>query len=163
MKNKNFIYTISMFFLLLDQLIKLIVTKNMELFQEIKIIKNFFSIYYIKNKGAAFSIMGNQTILLIIISIICLIVLKNYIKELKEPNKPIVISFGIIIGGILGNLFDRLFYKAVVDYLSFNLFGYSFPVFNLADIGITVGAVLLIITLILEEKNTKKKVEKTNE
>lgn len=159
MKNKNFIYTISMLFLLLDQLIKLIVTKNMELFQEIKIIKNFFSIYYIKNKGAAFSIMGNQTILLILISIICLLFLKNYIKTIKTPSKLTIVSLGIIIGGILGNLFDRLFYKEVIDYLSFNFFGYSFPVFNLADIGITVGAVLLIITLLLEEKNIKKKVE----
>jgi len=159
MKNKNFIYTISMLFLLLDQLIKLIVTKNMELFQEIKIIKNFFSIYYIKNKGAAFSIMGNQTILLILISIICLLFLKNYIKTIKTPSKLTIVSLGIIIGGILGNLFDRLFYKEVIDYLSFNFFGYSFPVFNLADIGITVGAVLLIITILLEEKNIKKKVE----
>lgn len=159
MKNKNFIYTISMLFLLLDQLIKLIVTKNMELFQEIKVIKNFFSIYYIKNKGAAFSIMGNQTILLILISIICLLFLKNYIKTIKTPSKLTIVSLGIIIGGILGNLFDRLFYKEVIDYLSFNFFGYSFPVFNLADIGITVGAVLLIITLLLEEKNIKKKVE----
>ena len=159
MKNKNFIYTISMLFLLLDQLIKLIVTKNMELFQEIKIIKNFFSIYYIKNKGAAFSIMGNQTILLILISIICLLFLKNYIKTIKTPSKLTIVSLGIIIGGILGNLFDRLFYKEVIDYLSFNFFEYSFPVFNLADIGITVGAVLLIITLLIEEKNIKKKVE----
>lgn len=159
MKNKNFIYTISMLFLLLDQLIKLIVTKNMELFQEIKIIKNFFSIYYIKNKGAAFSIMGNQTILLILISIICLLFLKNYIKTIKTPSKLTIVSLGIIIGGILGNLFDRLFYKEVIDYLSFNFFEYSFPVFNLADIGIIVGAVLLIITLLLEEKNIKKKVE----
>lgn len=159
MKNKNFIYTISMLFLLLDQLIKLIVTKNMELFQEIKIIKNFFSIYYIKNKGAAFSIMGNQTILLILISIICLLFLKNYIKTIKTPSKLTIVSLGIIIGGILGNLFDRLFYKEVIDYLSFNFFEYSFPVFNLADIGIIVGAVLLIITILLEEKNIKKKVE----
>ena len=163
MKNKNFIYTISMFFLLLDQLIKLIVTKNMELFQEIKIIKNFFSIYYIKNKGAAFSIMGNQTILLILISIICLLFLKNYIKKLKQPSKLTIVSLGIMIGGILGNLFDRLFYKEVIDYLSFNFFGYSFPVFNLADIGITVGAALLIITILLDEKKSKKKVVKNNE
>lgn len=163
MKNKNFIYTISMLFLLLDQLIKLIVTKNMELFQEIKIIKNFFSIYYIKNKGAAFSIMGNQTILLILISIICLLFLKNYIKTIKTPSKLTIVSLGIIIGGILGNLFDRLFYKEVIDYLSFNFFGYSFPVFNLADIGITVGAALLIITILLDEKKSKKKVVKNNE
>ena len=59
-------------------------------------------------------------------------------------------------GGIIGNLFDRILYKSVIDYLSFNIFNYNFPVFNLADIGITVGAILLIIDLIIEEKEKKK-------
>ena len=58
-------------------------------------------------------------------------------------------------GGIIGNLFDRVLYKSVIDYLSFNIFNYSFPVFNLADIGITVGAILLIIDLMIEEKEKK--------
>lgn len=156
MKNKKFIYTLGMFYMLIDQIIKLIVTKNMELFQEITIIPNFFSLYYLKNTGAAFSILGDQTIILIIISLVCLIFLKNYIKKLKRVTNLTIISLGIMIGGILGNLFDRLLYKAVIDYLSFNFFGYSFPVFNFADIGITVGAVLLIIDLILEEKSHKK-------
>ena len=60
----------------------------------------------------------------------------------------------------MGNLFDRILYKSVIDYLSFNFFGYSFPVFNLADIGITIGAILLIIDLILEEKEENKKRKK---
>lgn len=157
MKNKKMIYTIGMFFMLLDQLIKLIVMKNMTIAQEIKIIPKFFSIYYIENTGAAFSILGNKTILLIIISILCLILLKRYINSLKEVTLLKIISLGIMLGGIFGNLFDRILYNAVIDYLSFNIFSYSFPVFNLADIGITVGALLLIICLFKEEKMDNKK------
>ena len=152
MKNKKLIYTIAMFFMLLDQLIKLIVTTNMEIHQEIKIIPKFFSLYYLKNTGAAFSVLGNKTLFLILISIICLIVIKKYIKKLKRVNNLTIISLGVLTGGIIGNLFDRIFYQSVIDYLSFNIFGYGFPVFNLADIGITVGAFLLIIDLIIEEK-----------
>lgn len=157
MKNKKIIYTIGMFFMLLDQLIKLIVIKNMTIFQEIKIIPKFFSIYYIENTGAAFSILGNKTILLIIISILCLILLKRYINSLKEVTILKIISLGIMLGGILGNLFDRILYNAVIDYLSFDIFGYSFPVFNLADAGITIGALLLIVCLFEEEKKDNKK------
>lgn len=155
MKNKKFIYTLAMGFMLLDQLIKLIVTSNMDLLQEITLIPNFFSLYYLKNTGAAFSMLGNKTLFLILVSIVCLIILKNYIKKLKRVTNLTIISLGIMIGGIIGNLFDRVIYQAVIDYLSFNFFGYSFPVFNLADIGITVGAVLLIIDLIIEEKEKK--------
>lgn len=156
MKNKKLIYTLAMGYMLLDQFIKIIVMKNMTLHQEITLIPNFFSLFYLKNTGAAFSILGNKTLLLILISIICLIVLKNYIKKLTRVTSLTIISLGIMIGGIIGNLFDRLIYNGVIDYLSFNLFGYSFPVFNLADIGITVGAIILIIDLIIEDSKTKK-------
>jgi signal peptidase II len=128
---------------------------NMALHQEIKLIPNFFSLYYLKNTGAAFSILGNKTILLILVSIFCLIIIKNSIKKLKRTNTLNIISLGIMTGGIIGNLFDRVLYKSVIDYLSFNIFNYSFPVFNLADIGITVGAILLIIDLMIEEKEKK--------
>ncbi len=156
MKNKKFIYTIAMGFMLLDQLIKLIVTANMNLHEEISIIPKFFSLYYIKNTGAAFSIFGNKTLFLILISLLCLIILKNYIKKLKRVTNLSIISLGLMTGGIIGNLFDRILYKSVIDYLSFNFFGYSFPVFNLADIGITVGAALLILDLIIEERQKRR-------
>lgn len=155
MKNKKLIYTISLITVLLDQVIKYIVMNNMALHQEIKLIPNFFSLYYLKNTGAAFSILGNKTILLILVSIFCLIIIKNSIKKLKRTNTLNIISLGIMTGGIIGNLFDRVLYKSVIDYLSFNIFNYSFPVFNLADIGITVGAILLIIDLMIEEKEKK--------
>ena len=155
MKNKKFIYTIAMAFMLLDQLIKLIVMNNMQILQEIKVIPKFFSFYYLKNTGAAFSLFGNKTLFLILISIMCLIFLKNYIKKLQRVSNLTIISLGILTGGIIGNLFDRVLHKAVIDYLSFNFFGYSFPVFNLADIGITLGALLLIIDLLIEDKQKK--------
>ena len=155
MKNKKLIYTIALITVLLDQVIKYIVMNNMALHQEIKLIPNFFSLYYLKNTGAAFSILGNKTILLILVSIFCLIIIKNSIKKLKRTNTLNIISLGIMTGGIIGNLFDRVLYKSVIDYLSFNIFNYSFPVFNLADIGITVGAILLIIDLMIEEKEKK--------
>lgn len=156
MKNKKFIYTVALFFLLLDQVIKFIITNNMALMEEITIIPKFFSIYYLKNIGATFSIMGNRTLFLIMIAIVCLIVLKYYIKSLKQVNTLTIISLGMMIGGIVGNLFDRILYQSVIDYLAFTFGKYNFPVFNLADIGITVGAVLVIINLIKEEIDTKK-------
>lgn len=155
MKNKKLIYTIALITVLLDQVIKYLIMNNMALHQEIKLIPNFFSLYYLKNTGAAFSILGNKTILLILVSIFCLIIIKNAIKKLKRTNTLNIISLGIMTGGIIGNLFDRVLYKSVIDYLSFNIFNYSFPVFNLADIGITVGAILLIIDLMIEEKEKK--------
>lgn len=156
MKNKKYIYTVALFYLLLDQIIKFIVNNNLILMEEIPVINNFFSIYYLKNAGAAFSILGDKTLFLIIISIICLLFLKYYIKKLKRVTSLTIVSLGIMIGGIVGNLFDRLLYKAVIDYLSFTFFNYSFPVFNLADIGITIGAILLLIDIVKEEIELKK-------
>ena len=150
MDKKKFIYSISFVVLLLDQLIKIIVTNNMSLHQEITVIPNFFSLYYIKNTGAAFSILGNQTLLLIVISAFILILIKEYIKKEKDFTKLSIISLGMIIGGTLGNLFDRILHKSVIDYLAFDIFKYSFPVFNLADIFIVIGVIGLILLYIKE-------------
>lgn len=156
MNRKKFIYSISFIVLLLDQLIKLVVMNNMKLHQEIKIIPNFFSLYYVENPGAAFSILGNQTLFLIIVSVICLILIKEYIKKEKELSNLAIISLGMIVGGTIGNLFDRILYKAVIDYLAFDIFEYSFPVFNLADIAITVGSLLLLLSYSIENLQKNK-------
>lgn len=159
MKSKEKIYSISCILLIIDQIVKLLVRNNMILLDEIKIIPNFFSIYYIENEGAAFSILGGQTYLLILVSLIALVILDRYLTKESKFSKLSTISLGIIIGGILGNLIDRIMYHAVIDYLSFDIFGYSFPVFNIADIGITVGAVLLMIDIIRGEINDKRRTD----
>lgn len=141
MKNKEDIYKITFIVLLLDQFIKFIINKYMEINTFIKVIPNFFKIYYVRNTGAAFSILENNTILIIIISVVFLVILDYYIKHEKEFTKLSIISLGMIMGGIFGNLMDRIIYHSVIDYLSFA----SFPIFNLADIGICIGVGLLII------------------
>lgn len=143
MKNKEKVYGISAILLIIDQLVKLIIKSKMDLLQEIKVIPNFFSIYYTENTGAAFSILDGKIYVFVIVAFILLFILDKYLKE-ENLTKLSIISLGIIIGGIIGNLIDRLLYHSVIDYLSFNIFGYSFPVFNIADIAITVGVFLYI-------------------
>jgi len=82
--------------------------------------------------------------------------IKEYIKKEKEFSNLSIISLGMIIGGTIGNLFDRILYKAVIDYLAFDIFKYSFPVFNLADIAITVGAGLLLLSYFIDNFKKKK-------
>ena len=147
-KNKNKVYLTSVIVLLIDQIVKLLIKTNMNLNEEISIIPNFFSIQYLKNTGAAFSILENQTILLAITSIICISVIIYYLKKEENLTTAMYLSFGLVLGGILGNLIDRIVYQGVIDFLSFQIFNYNFPVFNIADIGITIGVLLLIIIYI---------------
>ena len=147
MKSKEDIYKITCIVLVLDQFIKFIVNKFMELNKSIEIIPNFFRLYYVKNKGAAFSILENNTILIIVVSVIFIVILDYYIRHEKDFTKLSILSLGIIMGGIFGNLIDRIIYHSVIDYLSF----LDFPIFNLADICICVGVGLLIISEIIKK------------
>lgn len=101
--------------------------------------------------------MKDATILLILLSIIFIILLNNYIKK-QESNftKIDIISYGLIMGGVYGNLIDRIIHRKVTDYLSFNIFNYSFPIFNFADICIVIGAILIIIDIIFLKNKNKK-------
>ena len=87
-----------------------------------------------------------------------LFLLFNYIKDFKE-NKRNIVAFSFIFGGILGNLCDRLFLGYVRDFLSFKVFGYFFPVFNIGDSLIVIGVILLLIAIIKGEdkKDVRRK------
>lgn len=152
MNKRQEIYKITSIVLIIDQFIKLIIKNNIKLENQIEIIPKFFSIYYVENTGAAFSILSNNTTLLIIISVVIILLLDNLIKKEKTFNNLATFSLGIIIGGIFGNLIDRILYRAVIDYLSFTILNYNFPIFNLADIGITIGVILLIISMLKKDK-----------
>lgn len=163
MNKKEDIFKITIIVFVLDQLIKYYVNRFMEQNTGITVIPNFFSILYIRNRGAAFSILENNTILLIVISVVFLVILDRYIKKEKSFTKLSIISLGMIMGGIFGNLMDRIIYHSVIDYLSFG----SFPIFNLADACICIGVTLLIIGELIkikkeniEDKSTNKKKSK---
>ena len=157
MKSRENIYKITAIVLMIDQFIKLLINKNLPLGHSIKIIPNFFSIFYLKNTGAAFSILENSTPILVIISVIIIVLLDRSIKKTSKFTALEEISLGLIMGGIFGNLIDRIIHHGVIDYLSFKIFSYSFPVFNLADISIVVGVGLYFIALIKEKQRIRSK------
>lgn len=99
--------------------------------------------------------------LFILVAIVLFLALYKYIEKSKISSKLEIVSLGLIMGGLVGNLVDRLLYGYVIDFLSFNMFGYSFPVFNIADIGIVSGVIILIVSSFREEFiKTKKKQKK---
>ncbi len=153
MSNKHKIYKLMGILFSIDQIIKIIIRHNINELQEIVIIKNFFSLTYVNNSGAAFSILENSTLLLVLISVIIIILLNNYIKKEAEQLKKVeIISLGLLLGGIFGNLIDRIINKQVTDYLSFNIFNYGFPIFNFADICIVIGTLLLAISVLFTKE-----------
>ena len=148
----NIIYSFTLLFFFIDFFIKRIVIKNMEPLQSIKVIPKFFSITYAQNSGAAWSILSNSTLLLAILSLVAFIIIGNYIKKMPEIKKIHIFGFSFLLGGILGNFIDRVFYGYVVDYLDFYIFGYDYPIFNFADMLIVVGAVVLVIGSVLNDR-----------
>lgn len=157
MKSRENIYKITAIILMLDQFIKILVNRYMDLGSSIKIIPNFFSLFYLKNTGAAFSILEDSTVLLVIISAIVIVLLDRYIKKEKNFTKLSEVGLGLIMGGIFGNLIDRIIHHGVIDYLSFRIFNYNFPVFNLADMTIVIGVGLLLISMILDTRKEESK------
>ena len=156
MKRKD-IYMYSSIYFFIDLISKLIIKNTMNINESIVIIKKFFNIHYVHNYGAAFSIMINQRIVLILVALLCIILINKYILIDEEYELFELIIYSSVIGGILGNLFDRIVYGYVIDFLSFNIFGYKFPIFNLADIFITVGAIMLIVISLGSEYNERNK------
>ena len=146
------IILISILTLSIDILTKQLVINFMIEHQSISIIKNFFSITFAKNTGVAFSLLEGKVPLVIIMTSIIIILILKYIKT-TNSNKYEIICYGLIIGGALGNLTDRIIYGYVIDFLDFNLFGYSFPIFNLADTAIVIGILTLIILNFIESRN----------
>lgn len=136
---------------ILDQFIKFIITTNLSIADTINVIKNFFRITYVENSGAAFSIFENSRVFLILLSILILSFIVYYITKRKKYSKFEFIIYGTLIGGILGNLIDRIRFGYVIDYLDFNFGSYSFPVFNLADIFIVISGIILMIKIMMEE------------
>ncbi len=127
----------------LDQLTKFFITKNLFLNQSIPIIKGIFHITLIHNRGAAFGILKNQVPLFIFTSILTIILIYFNLKN-NRYRKSRSISLSLILAGALGNLIDRLFFGYVIDFLDFRIW----PVFNIADSAITIGAILLGYSII---------------
>lgn len=139
---------ISILITILDQIIKFIIDKKV-LF--IEILPKLFNIHKVYNYGVAFSFLENKRYLILLFSLILIYFLFNLRKDLPKTKKYDIL-FGVILGGIIGNLIDRVFRGYVIDYLETFIFGISFPIFNLADICITFGIILMVLIMSLGDK-----------
>lgn len=150
------VYIIALISLIIDQIVKILVSNYLILGQTTKIINNFFYLTYVQNRGAAFSILIGYRYILIIITLIFLYYLYKYTKKQTNPNKLAILSHGLLLGGIIGNLIDRIIYGYVIDYLDFMIFNYNFPIFNLADTFIVIGCIILVINSYAKGENSWK-------
>lgn len=156
-KNIVFICLIVISAFVLDFITKRIAINNLIENNRVAIINNFFYFTLCYNTGGAWSIFSGNTLFLVIISVIALIFI--IFTMVKSSSKFYLYSCSLFIGGLLGNLYDRVFYKKVTDFLDFIIFGYDFPVFNIADCCICIATVLIIFAFIKEEKNGTDSVE----
>jgi len=148
---------VGLFFILvaIDQITKTIVTTQMDLFQRIEVIPGFFRLLYIRNTGAAFSILEGQMIFFYAISIVSFIIAYFLFKDAK--SKLSYIATTMFVAGAFGNFVDRVIYQSVIDFFSFTFGTWNFAIFNFADIFITCGIGLLFIDHIIQAKKGMNK------
>jgi signal peptidase II len=149
------IFKVAVFSLLFDQITKILISIFLNVNEKVVVIKNFLWAYYVENDGAAWSILSNKQNLLILLSIIALVIIYRYMYNFKK-NKRNNLAFGFIIGGIFGNLIDRIFLGYVRDFISIKVIDYYYPVFNFADSFIVIGVLLLIIAIFKGEDQYAK-------
>lgn len=154
MKKKYIIISsLILLLILFDQMIKFLVLKTI-VNDPVIIINNFLKFIYVKNTGAAFGILGGNTNLLVILTVILLYYLINEIRR-NIDSKLSILSLSLIISGAIGNLIDRLVRGYVIDYISFTLFKREMAVFNAADIFITFGVILLIYIILRDGRSER--------
>ena len=157
MKKKYYIglsLIVAIVILIIDQLTKKIITATMNIGDSYEVIPHFLNITSHRNNGAAWGILSGKMGFFYIITLIILAVLIIfYIKETKY-NAFMQVAISLLFAGALGNFLDRLFNGEVVDFIDTNIFGYDFPIFNIADSSLTIGVIFVIIALVKDA--TKK-------
>ena len=146
---KKKVYILSIIFLLIDIFTKQLVKNTLNLYDSIPIIPNFFSITYVINDGAAFSILKGELWLFIILGFVLLFFIFYYLQK-EKLNIYKTIYYSLLIAGVLGNLLDRMLYNGVIDFLDFTIFSYNAPIFNLADTFIVISVILIVFESLKE-------------
>ncbi len=136
---------------IIDQLTKLLVINNLKSISTFPIIKDVFHLTYVENTGAAFSVFNKNTMALTILTSVFILILLYFLyKEVKTNNNTFMkLGVSFIIGGAIGNLIDRIFRSYVVDFFDLRII--NFAVFNVADLFVTIGAVLVLYVLVFDK------------
>ena len=157
MKRTPLLFTIAAGVVIIDQLSKLWVVRSFQLYESRVIIPDFFHLTYLTNTGAAFGFLaGKQNTLrqvfFVGVAMAALLAMGYFYRTLKERSLLYTAAIGLICGGAVGNLIDRLRLGSVIDFLDFFVGRYHWPAFNAADSAITVGVVLFLLASLRDGK-----------
>jgi len=152
-------FLLALFVVLLDRWTKHLVALRISMYDHIQIIPGFIRITHTENTGAAFSLFADspshwKTAMLISFSVVAMIVVSILLWKQSRPLTMTGIALSLILGGAVGNLWDRVASGRVVDFLDVYYKSYHWPVFNLADSAIVVGASLLVMEIIFGQPQT---------
>jgi len=157
---RKYHYLIAAVVLLMDRISKLLIQRNIQLHDSIVVLPGFFRLTHVQNRGAAFGLGAESpsewtAAMLIVFSIAALIVVSALLWRNSHRMSSTGVGLALIMGGALGNLWDRVVDRQVVDFLDFYVSNYHWPAFNVADSAIVVGA-LLLVTEILFSKSPEE-------
>ena len=137
---------------LFDRLSKNLFSEILSLGESLPIIRNFLHMTLVHNTGIAFGLFKDQGVVFIIIPVIAIILLAYNIYYYRQNNEKLsrlyIVAFSMILGGAIGNLIDRIYCGYVIDFIDFRVW----PVFNIADSAITIGAIIIAINFIPSSK-----------
>lgn len=160
MKKALFFFVTIVLVMILDQWTKLLVLGHFEYGESLAMIRDFFSITYVRNTGAAFGFLANanpafRVPFFLAVPIIAMVILGFLYRDLPKTARWRALALGLVTGGAIGNLIDRVRLGFVVDFLDFHYKNvYYFPAFNVADAAICVGVAILLLSTIDKENTT---------
>jgi signal peptidase II len=159
---RSFHFLIALLVLLLDRVAKWIVARNIALHDSIQVIPGFFRLTHVQNRGAAFGLFADspsawKIAVLVLFSIVALAIVSVLLWRNSHSMRTTGIGLALILGGAVGNLWDRLVSGRVVDFLLFYVGQYQWPAFNVADSAIVVGAGLLVVEILFTKSPAPEK------
>lgn len=150
--------------LVIDQLTKYLVVRNMEIGESIPIIGEFLQLTSHRNAGAAWGMFQGQMIFFYIVTVVVVALLLYIYKKEAKDNLLMQLAITMLLAGAIGNFIDRILFQQVVDFVDVLIFGYNFPIFNVADSALTIGVILMLIEFFLtgrsddnERNNSRQK------
>ncbi len=156
---RKYYFLAALFVVILDRATKWLVAQKINLHDSIPVIPGFFSLTHVQNRGAAFGIFDEsptqwKITILILFSVVALVVVTTLLWKNGHALSATGMGLALVMGGAIGNLWDRLFAGRVVDFLLFYIGSYHWPAFNVADTAIVCGAILLVSEIVFA-KNPK--------
>jgi signal peptidase II len=160
---RKYHFLIAALVVVFDRLAKSIVDKNIALHESVAVVPGFFHLTHVENRGAAFGLFAEspsewKIAVLVLFSLVALVVVSALLWKNSHAMTTTGVGLALILGGALGNLWDRLVSGQVVDFLDFYVGNYHWPAFNLADSAIVVGALLLVTEILFSKSPSEQKV-----